>query len=326
MINNGFLGEKNSQPPRVRDHAIKSLSLNALAALRERADTGVAEPELATVRSFRQSETNVILDAGSPQPIMAHSDPIAPISGETISGETISNNLISGDRIRADAAPPPRPTPVFVTPEEREQFVRDIFVHKERARAFVAELISKGVPRDTLLLDLFTNAARRLGVMWERDQCDFMEVTMGVSLLHKLLRTSQSSFQRILTAHAPSVLLTTAGGDQHVFGLAVLADFYRRAGWRVIYRPDASRQDIIQTLSACDIELLGLSASSDVYSDDIEHDIAAFRKSARNQRLSVVVGGRLFDNSPEFAAGVGADAHISNAQQAPNMSRNLIAH
>ena len=48
-------------------------------------------------------------------------------------------------------------------------------------------LLDDGIPLEALLLDLFAPVARRLGTMWEADQIDFVDVTIGTSRLQQIL-------------------------------------------------------------------------------------------------------------------------------------------
>ena len=45
---------------------------------------------------------------------------------------------------------------------------------------YVDGLVARGVPLDSLLVDLLAPAARQLGEYWEDDRCDFVDVTMGL--------------------------------------------------------------------------------------------------------------------------------------------------
>ena len=53
---------------------------------------------------------------------------------------------------------------------------------------YVRHLMGSGVPFQDVLLELMAPAARVLGERWEEDQASFVEVALGVSRMHRILR------------------------------------------------------------------------------------------------------------------------------------------
>jgi methanogenic corrinoid protein MtbC1 len=195
-------------------------------------------------------------------------------------------------------------------------------------RGFVAELLSRGVPEETIFLDLLATAARRLGELWEEDRCSFTEVTIGLCRLHEVLREHSSihgATGREISGEAPQVLLATACGDQHVFGVVMVAEFFRRAGWRVWSEPGALCHQLATLLGQVHFDLLGLSAHCSTLADDIASEIESLREASCNARLRILVGGRLFLDEPDLVSRVGADGCAHDASSAPLVANELLA-
>ncbi len=57
----------------------------------------------------------------------------------------------------------------------------------EAAAAYVTVLRDRGLSMESLFIELLEPTARYLGEMWHRDECDFVDVTLGVARLQKLL-------------------------------------------------------------------------------------------------------------------------------------------
>ena len=87
------------------------------------------------------------------------------------------------------------------------------------------------------MLDALAPAARKLGVLWEEDACDFFDVTQGVSRLQTMLAPHGENAARRSNL---SMLLLTAPGETHAFGADMAAELFRREGWRV-ERGDSSQ-------------------------------------------------------------------------------------
>jgi hypothetical protein len=58
----------------------------------------------------------------------------------------------------------------------------------EQARAIADRVVVHYGSREALLDDLLAPAARLLGEMWERDDCDFLTVTLGVYRLDQIMK------------------------------------------------------------------------------------------------------------------------------------------
>jgi len=132
--------------------------------------------------------------------------------------------------------------------------------------------------------------------------------------------------EAVTDANGRRALLAPARGDQHTFGLAMASDFFRRAGWAVWDLPTASNGDLARLVRREWFAVVGFSVSCERWLDAARSAIRAIRGASSNGALSVMVGGPLFLNHPELAAGVGADATASDAQQAVLQAQGLLTH
>ncbi len=217
----------------------------------------------------------------------------------------------------------------FVSPTEQERSSFLLSVMNESAassRAFVSKLIARGVSREAIYLDLRTGAARRLGEMWERDEADFTDVTIGLCRLHQILREQGAQFgsEQGGDGDPPSILLATAGDDQHVFGVVMVSEFFRRAGWRVWSDPAASLTELEALVGREWFDAIGLSAACETAPSDIAAEIKTLRRASKNPQVIVLVGGGLFNQNPELVKAVGADATATDGKSAVEISRRLV--
>lgn len=194
------------------------------------------------------------------------------------------------------------------------------------ALAFVEQLRARGIPVESVYLDLLAPAARELGRQWEDDRRSFSEVTVGLWRLHQLLYELSPLFQHDAVPPSSSLraLLVTAPGEQHSFGLAMTAEFFRRAGWLVSGGPLVCADELATLVHREWFAIVGISASSEVRIDSVASAIHTIRRASRNRRLGILVGGVVFDDHPERVALVGADAYAGDARQAPLQARALL--
>lgn len=99
---------------------------------------------------------------------------------------------------------------------------------------------SRGMQLETVYLGLLAPVAHRLGLMWERDELSFIDVTVGLARLQSLVHelTSDSCYGALNQDATRRIVLATARNEQHAFGLLIVAEFLRLAGWEVDGGPD----------------------------------------------------------------------------------------
>ena len=182
-----------------------------------------------------------------------------------------------------------------------------------------ARLQSGATPQTVMIEDLGP-AARKLGALWDRDECDFVDVSLGLGALHGLLRELTPSESPVAVG-APSILILLTPGETHEFGAKIAERFFISAGWRTD-RSDASQ--FRAALAREWFHAVGFSLSCERYGESLEHAIAAARAASRNPQIKVVVGGAIFSEKPSLAKKLGADLYAANAETTVNLSRILL--
>ena len=111
-------------------------------------------------------------------------------------------------------------------------------------------------------------------------------------------------------------MLVAAPGDQHTFGVMILQEFFRRAGWHVHGGAVASDEELLSLAKIDRYDVVGISVSHDVSVDKLASVIRAVREVSQSPDLLVLVGGRFFHARPECVAMVGADASAQDGRRA----------
>jgi methanogenic corrinoid protein MtbC1 len=184
-----------------------------------------------------------------------------------------------------------------------------------------------GLPTERLFLDLFAPAARYIGRQWERDEADFSTVTIVLGRLQGLLRAASPRFGREVQ-HPPNgrrILLAQHVEEQHSFGLSMVAEFYRRAGWEVLGGVAGAVADPTAQVASDWFDAVGFSIGSETKLDWLTQRIVKVRSQTRNPATVILVGGPLIVLDPSRAATVGADAACIDGGMAPRMTEELLA-
>lgn len=208
-----------------------------------------------------------------------------------------------------------------------EELTRLILAHDvATAGVFVQALRARGLPADAICLDLLAPVARRLGELWADDRCSFSEVTIALWRLQQVMRELAPPGEQRLDAQAPDlrILLAPAPGEQHTFGLMMVAEFFRRAGWDVQEETPNDRASLVAAVRDETFDVIGLSASCEGRLEELAVTIRAVRRASVNRGIGVLVGGPLFSANPEYLHFVGADAIAGDARESPVQAQGLV--
>ncbi len=205
-----------------------------------------------------------------------------------------------------------------------EDFVQVLLKHDpDEALAFVEKMRDQGGLDHAIFMELLAPAARRLGSLWDNDDCDFLEVTVGIQRLQRILRVLSPirSGGQGGDGARKRVLLLPAPGETHLFGIAIVERFFQDAGWDVT---QSNEHEFLDCLAASWFDVVGFSMSYIRDLDQLRSAVTAARRRSANPDLRVLVGGSAFLDNPELVRAVGADAMAIDAPAAVRSAGNLI--
>ncbi|MBA4050400.1 MAG: cobalamin B12-binding protein [Erythrobacter sp.] len=214
-----------------------------------------------------------------------------------------------------------------ITPDEAAHFA--LLPLRLEAAALLEEVdgfIAKGASVETICLDLLAPAARKLGEMWERDECDFLDVTMGLWRLQEVMRevAARSPVDLLGMATPCSALFSPMPGDHHNFGTLMIDEVFARSGWRSEALVKPERRELLDRLARQSFDLLGLTLARDCPSAALSNLIRAVRNVSANPHIIVLVGGRMINENPGLAMEVGADGTGADALAALELANSLV--
>ena len=220
---------------------------------------------------------------------------------------------------------PPSPT---VSEAQVAELVSLVLAREEaKSIAFVEALHAAGYMAETLYLDLLAPTARQLGQMWVDDDCDFTDVTVGLFLLQNSLRELGATYRdnAALNPAAPRILLVPLPREQHTFGLSMVYDFFRRAGWNAWSGTIESESELAGMVRGSWFDIVGFSLPCDEQLEDARAMIRMVRDASRNPKVAIMVGGPGFTANPDLAATIGADGTAMDGRQAVKAADSLLA-
>lgn len=193
----------------------------------------------------------------------------------------------------------------------------------EAAATYVTIMRDRGLSMEMLYVELLEPTARHLGEMWDNDECDFIDVTIGVGRLQKLLAIFNDTYTLPQLGTRRRVLMATTPGNQHSFGASMIEKLLSAAGWDVETEYSGDVDQIIQMVKRNWFAVIGLTAGSDGQLPAMKSAVAQIRKHSQNADIGIMVGGPMFTQDPQLVAAMGADATAPNAPAAVLAAQKL---
>ena len=201
----------------------------------------------------------------------------------------------------------------------------------ETACASIETLRASGMSLEEIYLSILAPTARHLGHLWSEDVCDFAEATLALWRLQQILREFSSAF-RSEFAHRERglrVLLAPAPGERHelgyvMFGLVLVAEFFRREGWDAWIEPDASSGEFAEVIRNQWFDVVEFLVCGDPKPEALAGAIRNVRRESANRSVGVMTCGPSLPCDPEIVLLVGADLAAADTRQGALQARGLV--
>ncbi|MBX7483529.1 cobalamin B12-binding domain-containing protein [Qipengyuania qiaonensis] len=190
----------------------------------------------------------------------------------------------------------------------------------------VETFLHRGVSVEAIFLNLLAPSARQIGRLWEDDECDFVDVTMGLWRLQEVMREIAARSPPIVRSIGKprSALFAPLPGDQHSFGALIVDEIFARSGWDSEALIDPERRELLRLISEKPYDLVGLTITSDCNSGALSKLISAIRTVSANPQTRVLIGGRAVNENPGLLAEAGADGTAVDAEAALKLANRLV--
>lgn len=217
------------------------------------------------------------------------------------------------------------PSAILRTGEIAELVRLVVGAENEDATDYLLKLKDGGVSLDELHAELLEPAARLLGELWNEDKVDFVDVTIGVSRLQRLVHVFEGLGQVPDFDEKRRLLLAAAPGEQHSLGSTIVQKFLRAGGWHVWNCHTTNVEEPAQIVAREWFGVVGFSLGSDVHVPSLKDAIALVRERSLNPKIGIMIGGSAVTREPGLVAKVGADGTAANGPAAVVLAKKLLA-
>ena len=192
------------------------------------------------------------------------------------------------------------------------------------AAVYVAGLRDGGLSVDMLFEELLEPAARLLGELWQRDEVDFVDVTIGVARLQALLSVFNCTHAMATLGDRRSVLMLTVPGEQHSFGISMVEQFLDAGGWRVTSEREMAAERLARLVGKQWFAVAGIALSNERNLDAVAAAIKTIRARSCNSSIGIMVGGPVFAADAGLSRQLGADGTAASGPTAVVLAQKLL--
>jgi methanogenic corrinoid protein MtbC1 len=202
----------------------------------------------------------------------------------------------------------------------------DTFVHlvlspdESDAGRLIEQLLDDGVSSESIMLELLGPAARLMGELWCSDDLSFLDVTLGMSRLQRLMRQMRLPAGGLMPERGTALLMPVPG-EQHVLGLRMVEELLVRDGWRVLAIHSAKDHLPGQIVADEAFDFVGFSISGERLLPALRQTIREVRAQSRNPQVRIMVGGVALLGQDRPAPPLDADAVVGDALEAVAQAR-----
>lgn len=188
--------------------------------------------------------------------------------------------------------------------------------------AFVETVRSQGASVETVYLAYLTEAAKTLGNWWDEDKITFTEVTVGTGHIYAIMRGLRPLFRPAAIRHSqPTALFSGIPGENHLLGVSMAADLFRKDGWDIMLKRGLEHDEIVHYAAQSQFPVVGLSAGG-------EHSVVPLAKLVVALRISVpdasiMVSGAVLETSYDEVREMGIDIIPTSIEDALTQARDV---
>ncbi|MFZ3583117.1 cobalamin B12-binding domain-containing protein [Loktanella sp. DJP18] len=184
------------------------------------------------------------------------------------------------------------------------------------------DLFPAGLRRRELCLDVLRPVADHLGALWLRDEAAFMSVRVATLRMEALLRTTAKPINPVISKKRKQAVFASVPGEDHTFGVQMVADLQRAKGWDVQLVVNASGTDLLSEIVNSPAEILGLSIGS----SSSMHALYTTVQMVKEHRpdVKILVSGALVGLDARPVELLGVAAHADDFERAETLLDALV--
>ncbi len=192
------------------------------------------------------------------------------------------------------------------------------------ARKTLETAIAAGMSLPGIYNGVLPPLMREVGRLWQMNEISVAHEHYCSAAVPAMLSGFYGRIFGATAASGPSMLVACVEGEHHELGARAVADVFALNGWRTNFLgANLPAHELVRLMKQpwCKPDLIVLSATMLAHIGKLASTIAAIRAVSK---VPIMIGGYLFHENPNLAAGLGADGYADNPEAAMPTANTLV--
>lgn len=194
--------------------------------------------------------------------------------------------------------------------------------NRDEARSVVRGAMRGGARLEDVFVHIFERSQQEFGRLWQENEISVAQEHFATAATELIMAELSNPAPVERLPH--SFVGTCASSESHCVGIRMISELLDRQGWKVYFTgANTPIPSIIDMFRHFPIQVLGISAATAMQLSNVRKLIESLRKS-KGHSVKILVGGKIFNDSPMLWKSLGADGYAPNAVEGVELAKRLV--
>ncbi len=200
-----------------------------------------------------------------------------------------------------------------------------IAMDSDQAYQYVLKHVDAGMDLKEVYLNILQPTLYKVGDLWQQRVITVAKEHYITAAIQHIIGKLYSKLFTYKESSRYSMTAVCAGNELHEIGMRMVADFFELSGWDSIYLgSNIPVSTIIDQLLERPTHLVAISATTSSQLIEVRDLIRKIKSNPSLKYTKIIVGGRVFNETPLLWKTLGADGNALDAEQAVILGALLV--
>ena len=198
--------------------------------------------------------------------------------------------------------------------------------NNHKALALAQESVKTDSELENFYLHIIQPAMYEIGMMWENAEISVAQEHLASAIVGRVIAgMSMVDAKYGQIKNRGKAIVTASPNEFHEIGAWMISDTLEQDGWDVRYLgANMPKDDLIMFIRLFIPDLLAISVTMPFNITYVRDVIAQIKSDNELRAIKVMVGGRVFNETPKLWESTGADGFASNLEEAKHIAEKLV--
>ena len=195
---------------------------------------------------------------------------------------------------------------------------------RNHAIRLIADALDKGINVKDIYLQVFQPSHYEIGRLWLQNKISIAQEHYSSAVTQMIM---SQLYPHIFNPNRIGRRLVAAcvEGELHQIGIRMAADFFEMEGWDTYYLgANTPGKAILQAIQDHEADILGVSLTMNFHRSTLEELVNRVRQSEIGKKIKILVGGYIFQETPDLCKKLAVDGWAADAREAVNAANRLL--